>query len=79
MSGHDPKTIAKLDAIEQKLPGLIAEYPDEADFWNAFAGESESITDDTPPADQAYAQGRIDCMLKNAGLIPGEEEGTPCK
>lgn len=79
MSDHDPKIIARLDALEQKLPGLLAEYPDDADFWNAFAGESDAIANGAPAAEQAYAQGRIDCMLKNQGLIPGEEEGVPCR
>jgi hypothetical protein len=73
-----PRRILPPAGGEPKLQSLQAEYPDEADFWNAFAGESDAITEGAPPADQAYAQGRIDCVLKNAGLIPGEDEGASC-
>lgn len=80
MDAHsdNPKVKAQLDVLEGKLAGLIAQYPD-AGFWNAFASETESIIDHADAHDAAYAQGRIDCMLKNAGMIPGEDEGEPCK
>ena len=75
---HDPKTKAQLDVLEGKLPALVEQHPDEGDFWNAFAAESELIIQSVAPVEHDYARGRIDCMLKNAGMIPGEDEGAPC-
>ncbi|HEY0230951.1 MAG TPA: hypothetical protein VGC55_06850 [Dokdonella sp.] len=45
----------------------------------AFASEADVIEDKAPPADYEFVRGRIDCMLKNLGLIPGEDEGAPCE
>ncbi|MEP6881458.1 MAG: hypothetical protein ABI866_05655 [Dokdonella sp.] len=75
---HDPKVKARLDVLEGKLEALIEEFPNDADFWNAFAVELKPILSSANAHDAEYAQGRIDCMLKNAGLIPGEDEGKPC-
>ena len=74
---HDPKIKARLDVLEGMLEGLIADHPD--DFWKAFNSESKSIVESADSHDVEYAQGRIDCMLKNAGMIPGEDEGEPCE
>lgn len=79
MTEHDPKTVAALDKLADMLPKLIADYPDDSDFWSAFAGEADVITESATSDTSAYVQGRIDCMLKNAGLIPGEDEGAPCE
>lgn len=76
---HNAKVIAQLDALERKLDVLLKEYPNDADFWKTFSGETEVILKAASPHDAEYAQGRIDCMLKNAGLIPGEDEGQPCR
>lgn len=76
---HDPNVDAQLDALESKLDRLLKEYPNDADFWNAFAGETEAILKAATAQYADYAQGRIDCMLKNTGMIPGEDEGEPCK
>lgn len=35
----------RLDALEAALPQLIADHPNPADFWPAFAGESDVIED----------------------------------
>jgi len=78
MTTHDPATIAALDALEAKLPAMSAQYPDNDELRMAFAGEAECIEDRAPAADYEFVRGRIDCMLKNLGLIPGEEEGSPC-
>lgn len=78
MPDRDQALVAALDALERKLPSLMREYPDEGDFWSAWAGEADAITEGLPDSKEAYARGRIDCMLRNAGLIPGEDEGEPC-
>ena len=76
---HDPKVKASLDVLEGKLDALIEEFPDDAGFWTAFEGESKPILASADEHDREYARGRIDCMLKNAGMIPGESEGEPCE
>ena len=76
---HDPSIVAALDKLEAFLADLIVQYPDDADFWSAFAGEADEIAEAATPDDSDYARGRIDCMLKNAGKIPGEDEGAPCR
>lgn len=79
MTDHDPSIVAALDSLEKQLSELLLANPDEANFWPAFTGVADSITEGATAADIVYARGRIDCMLKNQGLIPGEEEGAPCK
>jgi hypothetical protein len=73
------ETIAMLDALEKALPGMVKSDPDAPDFWPLFAGEADVIVDGAAPEDCDYVRGRIDCMLKNAGMIPGEDEGEPCR
>ena len=68
-----------LDALERAVPDMLSSNPDEADFWAEFTGEADEISDRARPQDVTYVRGRLDCMLKNAGMIPGEEEGEPCK
>jgi len=79
MATHNPATIAALDALEAKLPQMSEQYPDDGDLLEAFAGEADCIESAAPDADHDYVRGRLDCMLRNAGLIPGEEEGSPCQ
>lgn len=79
MSNHDHAIIAALDALEAKLPKMAEEHPEDGDLLEAFAGEADCIEAAAPDADHDYVRGRLDCMLRNAGLIPGEEEGEPCK
>lgn len=68
-----------LDALELALPDMLARHPDEADFWSEFAGEADEIVERAEPGESAYVRGRIDCMLRNTGLIPGENEGDRCE
>lgn len=68
---------AELTRLEQVLPKLIDECePDEV--LEAFAAEAETLTEQAGADDVAHIQGRIDCMLASAGLIPGDNEGEPC-
>ncbi len=79
MHSQDPKVKASLDVLEGRLEQIIEQNPDDAAFWKAFSTDSEPILASTNERDAAYARGRLDCMLRNAGMIPGEEEGTPCE
>lgn len=58
---------------------MLHGYVVEADFWPAFNADADTISAKHSGNNLNYAKGRIDCMLKNAGLIPGEEEGEPCE
>ena len=73
------KTRAELDAaladLESKLEAMIRDYPD-SDLMDAFAGEAEAIEEATGPDDREHVNNRIQCMLRDAGLIPGDDE--PC-
>lgn len=67
----------RLDALEASLPGMIAEYPDDGDFWMAFAGEADCIQDITPSAHCKHFHERISEMLGKHGrhLISLPDEG----
>lgn len=66
---------AELDALEAGLPALLAETrPD--DQLEAFAGVADEIREQAGPEDEAHVWSRLQCMLRDAGLIPGDEE--PC-
>lgn len=47
MTTHTKESIsARLDALVAVLPRLIADYPDDADFWPAYAALAEEIKAD---------------------------------
>lgn len=59
-----------LDELETSLPTIIAENPDDGDFWSEFAGRAEVIEDAAAAADCDHVRGRIDAMLASHGLLP---------
>ena len=64
-----------LGALEVSLPAIIQRNPVDEDFWSAFAGDADVIERAASPEDSGYVRGSLDCMLKNQGMIPGENEG----
>ena len=65
-----------LGALEASLPAIIQQNPADEDFWAAFAGDADAIQHAaTSTEDSAHVRGSLDCMLKNEGMIPGENEG----
>jgi len=59
----------RLDALERALPRLLEDYPDRADFWNAFAGETEVIEEQAGDhAEHVYA--RVREIMQAFGLAP---------
>ena len=60
----------RLTALEQSLPQLIADHPDPADFWPAFAGEADVIEDMAGDHCPEVSQ-RIDAMLSEHGYYLG--------
>jgi hypothetical protein len=68
---------AELERLEKRIPELVASLS-PAQVLDAFAAEPESLTVDPPPEQEAYINGRLNCMLAAAGLVPGDPEGEPC-
>lgn len=61
---------AELNRLEWHLTSeLVPQYPDDADFWPAFAGAADVI-EDKAGEHAAYVNQRIDEMLERAGKIP---------
>lgn len=60
-----------LDKLGESIARLRDEYPDEGDFWCAFAGMAEPIEDSASAADCEYVSRRIDTILAAAGLAEG--------
>jgi hypothetical protein len=73
------KTRAELDTelkqLEEWMPVMMAETPEE---WQmeAFAGNADEIMEAAAPEDRTHVWNRLQCILRDAGLIPGDDE--PC-
>lgn len=57
---------AMLDALEAQLPGMLAVYRTEGEFWMAFAGEADVI-EDQAGKHGGMVQARIADMLAKHG------------
>lgn len=66
---------AALDQLQADLPGMIEEC-DDAMIMDAFAGEAEEIEAQAGSADCEHVRSRLQCMLRDLELIPGDDE--PC-
>lgn len=66
---------AALDALERALPAMLEGTRPE-DWMEAFAGQAEPIRDAAGPDDLPHVNNRLQCILRDAGLIPGDDE--PC-
>ena len=51
-----------LNRIEARLPHLLEHYPEPADFWPAFAGESENVVE-SAGHDHAWVADKLESML----------------
>lgn len=56
-----------LGALARAFPGMIAEHPDDEEFWPAFAGVADEIVDSAGAADCEYVHDRVDEMLVEHG------------
>jgi hypothetical protein len=65
-----------LDALEAKLPDLLAAYPADGDFWMAFAGEADPIEDQAAEHVGVVNQ-RINAMLAQHGRFLVGVEASP--
>lgn len=66
---HDELTEA-LDKLATSLDEMVRDYPD-SDLMDAFAGKAEVIEARTSDEDLPFFRTRVQCMLRDAGLIPG--------
>ena len=57
---------AQLDELEASLPQLIADYPDDGEFWMAFAGVADVIEDQAGEHGQAVGK-RLAAILAQHG------------
>ena len=55
-----------LDELEARLPHMIAEHPDDADFWPEFAGAADDIEDQAGDHRPMVIE-RINAMLAEHG------------
>ncbi|MDH5834236.1 hypothetical protein [Luteimonas kalidii] len=66
----------QLDELEARLPQLIAETePDH--LMDAFAGIADEMLEHASAEDCGHVDTRINRILHEAGLVPGDDE-EPC-
>lgn len=65
---------ARIEALRAKMPEILA--LDEKDQMDAFAGIADEIMEDADGAHRAKVWSQLQCILRDAGLIPGDDE--PC-
>lgn len=67
MSRPDLQTMC--DSLEFRLPGMLAQHPESADFWRQFSDSAMEIEKQAiDEEDEAYIASRIDGMLAANGL-----------
>ena len=73
------KTLKELDLALDELAGTIqgqlADTRPE-DHGDAFAGVADGILEATPAEHDDHVWSRLQCIQRDAGLIPGDDE--PC-
>lgn len=65
----------ELDRLQGDMPLLIQNVREE-DRLEAFAAVADPIRESAAPGDEAHVWSRLQCMLRDNGLIPGDDE--PC-
>lgn len=66
---------AELDSLAAWVPKMLTET-DEHCHMDAFAGHAEGIEARTAHEDHDHYWSRVQCILRENGLIPGDDE--PC-
>ncbi len=67
----------ELDRLERRLHELLAGL-DADKVMEIFAAEHAAVSRAAPAGQAGHIDGRVNCMLAAAGLIPGETEGERC-
>ena len=80
MDRHDTRTgiDAELQALAGRLQEIISEHRSH-DVLPGFPLEAKLLTERVVEEDAAYVYHRISCMLSEAGIIPGQDEGEQCQ
>ena len=65
-----------LDELARRVPRIVESTPPEH-LMDEFAGCADVIHDAAKPEDLAHVDARLDCILHEAGLVPGDE-AEPC-
>lgn len=65
----------KLDLLRDGMPSLLRETREE-DQMDAFAGIADGILESAGSEDRDHVWSRMQCILRDFGLIPSDEE--PC-
>jgi hypothetical protein len=66
----------QLDQLAAHLPELIADTEPER-LMRTFNGIADEILERAAPEDCPHVDARINCMLHEAGLVPGDDD-EPC-
>lgn len=67
--------LAALERLEALLPDLLHRHAPSI-VLDAFTKEVEAVEVHVHDEDQSHFRHRVQCMLRDAGLIPGD--GEPC-
>lgn len=73
------KSLKELDQELDQLAGSLKDHlsdVDEQHHSDAFAGVADVILESTPPEHHDHVWSRLQCIQREAGLIPGDDE--PC-
>lgn len=65
----------KLDALAAAMPKIMASTSEESQM-DAFAGLADDIREAAGLEDAHHVWSRLQCIQRDAGLIPGDDE--PC-
>lgn len=66
---------AELDRLAAGMPAML-ERTQESDQMEAFAGLADEIRESAGSEDSSHVWSRLQCILRENGLIPGDDE--PC-
>lgn len=64
----------RLEALRAQMPEIMA--LDEKDQMDAFAGIADGILEDAADESRDRVWSQLQCLLRDAGLVPGDDE--PC-
>ena len=64
----------RIEALRAQMPEILA--LDESDQMEAFAGIADEILEDARDEDHQHVWSQLQCILRDAGLVPGDDE--PC-
>lgn len=59
----------RMDEIHHSLPALTKEYPENGDFWDAFACLMEPIESAVSAQDHDYFEERLSQILETCELL----------